>query len=271
MKKLYIGIFIFLTFFTINACQETSKNETQFNNTEASDFEYVLDRFADLQILRYKVSGFENLDLQKKKLAYYLYEAALCGRDIIYDQNYKYNLRVRKTLEGIYTTYSGEKAGAEWQQFDIYTKRVWFSNGIHHHYATTKILPGFNKEYFTHLIKNSDESALPLDGVDGEKGLIDLLLPVIFDPAFDAKRVNLEPNVDLLQTSANNLYEGLTEKEAENYYQNLKNEGDNQPPMYGLNSKLVKEDGKISEKVYKVGGLYAEAIEQIVYWLEKAI
>lgn len=271
MKKIRIGIFLILALFVTNACQEKPKGEAQSVKKPPSDFQYVLDRFSDLQILRYRVPGFENLDVQNKKLAYYLYQAALCGRDIIYDQNYKHNLRIRKVLEAIYRTYSGEKSGSEWDHFEIYAKRVWFSNGIHHHYATTKILPDFSKEYFASLINNADESALPLEGVDGKLGLIEFLTPVIFDPNLDAKRVNLEPNVDLIKTSANNLYEGLTEEEAIHYYQDKKKESDDQPPMYGLNSKLVKENGKIHEKVYMIDGLYSEAIERIVYWLEKAV
>lgn len=271
MKKLANGIFLALALFTFYACQETSNKTEQINKTAEGDFEYVLDRFADLQILRYKVNGFEALDLPKKKLAYYFYQAALCGRDIIYDQNYKHNIRIRKTIEAIYNSYTGEKSGADWNLFEVYAKRVWFSNGIHHHYATTKIVPDFSESYLAQLINNSDESSLPLIGVEGKQGLIELLTPIIHDPNLDSKRVNLESNVDLLETSANNFYEGLTQPEAQEYYQSLKKDGDDMPLMYGLNSKLVKEDGQIKEKVYRVGGLYSGAIEKIVYWLEKAV
>lgn len=271
MKKLANGIFLALALFTFYACQETSNKTEQINKTAEGDFEYVLDRFADLQILRYKVTGFEVLDLPKKKLAYYFYQAALCGRDIIYDQNYKHNIRIRKTIEAIYNSYTGEKSGTDWNLFEVYAKRVWFSNGIHHHYATTKIVPDFSESYLAQLINNSDESSLPLIGVEGKQGLIELLTPIIHDPNLDSKRVNLESNVDLLETSANNFYEGLTQPEAQEYYQSLKKDGDDMPLMYGLNSKLVKEDGQIKEKVYRVGGLYSGAIEKIVYWLEKAV
>lgn len=271
MNKLRNGLFLLLVLIANIACQKTAKDTEQTTNTNEDDFEFVLDKFADLQILKYRVPGFDKLDLQKKKLSYYLYQAALSGRDIIYDQNYKHNLRIRKTLEGIYTTYSGEKSGAEWESFEVYTKRVWFSGGIHHHYATTKIIPEFKPSFFTKLINESDDTSLPLVGVDGKEGLIELLTPIIFDPSIDGKRINLESNVDLLETSANNLYEGVTQAEAQEYYQSLKKEGDETPPMHGLNSKLVKENGKIKEHVYHIGGLYSESIKQIVFWLEKAV
>ncbi len=271
MKKLTKGIFLALLLFTFFACKENPTHTDEDGHKAEDDFEYVVDRFADLQILRYKVSGFERLDLRNKKLAYFLYQAALCGRDIIYDQNYKHNIRIRKTMEAIYNSYRGVRSGAEWDYFEVYAKRVWFSNGIHHHYATTKIIPDFSETYFSELIKNSDMNSLPLTGVEGMKGLVELLTPVIFDPDIDSKRVNLESNVDLLETSANNLYDGLTQSEAQAYYQGLKNDGDKEPPMYGLNSKLIKENGLIIEQVYRVGELYSGAIEKIVYWLEKAV
>ena len=271
MKKLIYGSLLLLALFAFQACQQSSKEDLQQSKSSDESFDYKMDRFADLQILKYKVSGFEKLELQKKKLAFYLYQAALSGRDISYDQNYKHNIRIRKTIEAIYTTYSGTKSGENWDQFEVYAKRVWFSSGIHHHYATTKMIPEFGEAYLAELISNSQESYLPLDGVDGKQGLIDLLTPIIFDPTIDAKRINLESEVDLIETSANNLYEGMTQAEAQAYYQNLKVDGDATPPMYGLNSKLVKENGQIVEQVYKVGGLYTEAIEKIVYWLEKAV
>lgn len=271
MKKLTRCSFLALLIFTFFACQETPKQAEEIHQETENDFKYVVDKFADLQILRYKVAGFENLDLQKKKLAYYLYRAALCGRDIIYDQNYKHNIRVRKTIEAIYNSYRGVRSGADWDQFEVYAKRVWFSNGIHHHYATTKMIPDFSEDYLVELIKNSDRNSLPLTGVKGKNGLIELLTTVIFDPDIDSKRVNLESNVDLLATSANNFYEGLTQSEAQTYYQGLKKYGDKEPPMYGLNSKLVKENGRVIEQVYRVSGLYSRAIEKIVYWLEKAV
>lgn len=267
-KGWLVAVMLLLTFYS---CQQKPESEEQGNKAEGADFEYVVDKFADLQILRYQVPGFDQLDLQKKKLAYYLYQAALSGRDIIYDQNYTHNLRVRKTIEAIYNSYSGEKSGSEWDQFEVYAKRLWFSGGIHHHYGNTKMLPQFSASFFAQLVNNSDDSMLPLKGVDGKQGLIDLLTPVIFDPAIDGKKVNLQANVDLLETSATNFYEGITQDEAQSYYQSLKKDGDAIPPMYGLNSKLEKKNGVITEQVYHVGGLYTESIERIVYWLEKAI
>ena len=169
MKKLINGFFLLLSLFVHHTCQQSSREDLQQIEAADDNFEYVMDRFADLQILRYKVEGFEKLDLQKKKLAFYLYQAALSGRDIIYDQNYKHNLRIRKTVEAIYATFSGKREGKEWQQFEVYAKRMWFSNGIHHHYAMTKILPDFSKAYFAQLIKSSEDSALPLEGVDKKR------------------------------------------------------------------------------------------------------
>jgi dipeptidyl-peptidase-3 len=269
LKKVWLVVItLLLTFYS---CQQKPEIEEQATRAEGENFEYVVDKFADLQILRYQVPGFDDLDLQKKKLAYYLYQAALSGRDMIYDQNYKHNLRIRKTLEAIYNSYSGEKSGADWDHFEVYAKRVWFSGGIHHHYGNTKMMPEFNSSYFAELVNNSDGAVLPLKGVDGKQGLIDLLTPVIFDPAIDGKKVNLQSNVDLLQTSATNFYDGVTQDEAHAFYQGLKKEGDTTPPMYGLNSKLVKKDGKVTEQVYRLGGLYTESIERVVYWLEKAI
>ena len=269
-RSIYITL-LFAVVLSIPSCQQSPPENQTLVSEMDDNFEFVMERFADLQILKYKVPGFDELDLQKKKLTYYLYQAALSGRDIIYDQNYKYNIRIRKTIEAIYNSYSGERRGGEWDNFEIYAKRMWFSGGIHHHYATTKFMPDFSETYFSELVINSDDSSLKMDGVDGKQGLIDLLKPVVFDPNIDAKRINLESGKDLIQTSANNYYEGITQAEAQAYYQSLKVEGEKTPPMYGLNSKLVKENGEIVEKVYKVGGLYSEAIEKIVFWLDKAI
>ncbi|MCG8311517.1 MAG: dipeptidyl peptidase 3 [Cytophagales bacterium] len=271
MKKLIKGFLCLTAIFLFQTCRQSPREQPLQDKSTDHGFEYVMDRFADLQILKYRVPGFDELDLEKKKLAYYLYQAALSGRDMIYDQNYKHNLRIRKTIEAIYNTYTGAKSGADWEQFEVYAKRVWFSGGIHHHYATTKFIPGFSEGYFSELVMNSAEDTLPLQGLEDKSGLIALLAPVIFDPAKDAKRINLESGQDLIRTSANNYYEGLTQAEAQAYYQSLKIEGDKTPLMYGLNSKLIKENGQIVEKVYKVGGLYTEAIERIVFWLEKAV
>ncbi|RMF59819.1 MAG: dihydrofolate reductase [Calditrichaeota bacterium] len=239
--------------------------------TETNEFKYQTEQFADLRILRYQVPGFDKLTLQQKKLAYYLYQAALSGRDIFWDQNYKHNLCIRRTLEAIVNHYEGDRNSDEFQKFMVYTKRVWFSNGIHHHYSTIKIMPEFSEEYFAHLVKHSPGAQFPLQEGETLDDLIAKLTPIMFDPEVDAKRVNLDPNVDLVMNSACNYYEGVTQKEVEEYYRKLIDPKDPHPISYGLNSKLVKENGRIKERVWKVGGMYSPAIEKIVYWLEKAL
>jgi dipeptidyl-peptidase-3 len=232
-------------------------------------FEVDAERFGDLQVLRYQVKGFEELSLQQKQLAYYLYEAAMCGRDIIYDQKYRYNLTIRKTIDAIYSTYTGDKSVEDWKKFETYAKRIWFSNGIHHHYSNMKMMPEFSQEYFLNLIKNTDPKFLPLEGKDIES-LTKTLTPVLFDEKVDAKIVNQGAGIDNIKASANNFYESLSQKEVEAYYAQMADKGNKTPIMYGLNSKLVKENGKIIEKTWKVGGMYSAAIEKIVFWLEKA-
>lgn len=233
------------------------------------DFDYIADRFADLQVLRYQVPGFEELSTQQKELLYYLSQAALSGRDIIWDQNYKHNLRVRKTLENIVENYKGDRNTPDFEKFMVYAKRVWFSNGIHHHYSTRKILPEFSADYFATLVKSTTQGQFPLEGETME-AFINTMTPILFDPNKDVKRVNQDEGVDLVAASANNYYEGVTQKEAEEFYAKLIDKENKQPISYGLNSRLVKENGKVVEKVYKVGGLYSPAIERIVYWLDKA-
>lgn len=236
---------------------------------EGGSFEVECDRFADLQVLRYQIDGFETLTPQQKELAYYLYEAANCGRDIIYDQKYKHNLTIRKTLEAILEGFQGDRSGEEWKQFESYAKRVFFSNGIHHHYSNLKFTPECSEAYFTDLVKNVDAKQLPLDGMNTD-AFIKMLLPVVFDPAVDAKIVDLAPKIDNVKASANNFYEGVSMAEVEAYYASRSNPNDPTPISWGLNSKMTKEGGKVVEKVWKVGGMYGGAIEKIVYWLEKA-
>ncbi|MDE5701505.1 MAG: dipeptidyl peptidase 3 [Bacteroides sp.] len=237
---------------------------------EAEKFDYTVEQFADLQILRYRVPGFENLSLQQKELVYYLTEAALQGRDILFDQNGKYNLRIRRTLEVVYDGYKGDKNAPDFKAMEVYLKRVWFSNGIHHHYGAEKFVPGFAPEFFRKAILETDASKLPLaDGQTAEQ-LCDELFPVIFDPTVMPKRVNQAAGEDLVLTSACNYYDGVTQEEAESFYNAMKDPKDEMPVSYGLNSRLVKKDGKTEERVWKVGGLYGQAIEKIVYWLKKA-
>lgn len=237
---------------------------------EAEKFDYNVEQFADLQILRYRVPGFESLSLQQKELVYYLTEAALQGRDILFDQNGKYNLRIRKMLEAVYTDYQGDRTSAQFQALEVYLKRVWFSNGIHHHYGCEKFVPGFTPEFLREALTGIEPSALPLAEGQQVEQLCNELFPVIFDPKVMPKRVNQADGEDLVLTSASNYYEGVTQAEAEAFYGALKDPNDATPVSYGLNSRLVKENGKVQEKVWKVGGLYGEALAKIVYWLEKA-
>ena len=248
----------------------TACSGSKTTTAEADKFDYTVEQFADLQILRYRVPGFENLSLQQKELVYYLTEAALQGRDILFDQNGKYNLRIRRTLEAVYTGYKGDKNTPDFKAMEVYLKRVWFSNGIHHHYGSEKFVPGFAPEFFKEAVLSVDASTLPLAEGQTAEQLCDELSLVIFDPAVMPKRVNQAAGEDLVLTSACNYYDGVTQKEAEDFYNAMKDPKDETPVSYGLNSRLVKENGKIQEKVWKVGGLYGQAIDKIVYWLKKA-
>jgi dipeptidyl-peptidase-3 len=241
----------------------TSKKEEAFN--------FQTEQFADLGILRYQVPGFNNLSLKQKTLVYYLYEAALSGRDIFFDQNYSHNLLIRKTLEAIVNSYNGDRKSEDFNKFMVYTKRFWFSNGIHHHYSASKIIPEFPQKYFSELVNNSDKKMLPLKKGEPAEHLTSFITPLIFDPAIDGKKTNLAPNEDLIKTSAGNFYEGVSQKEVEDYYHNITDNNDHSPISYGLNSKLTKENGKVIEKTWKMGGMYSAAIEKIVYWLDKAV
>ena len=237
---------------------------------EAEKIDYTVEQFADLQILRYRVPGFEDLSLKQKELVYYLTEAALQGRDILFDQNGKYNLTIRRMLEAVYTGYKGDKNTPDFKAMEVYLKRVWFSNGIHHHYGSEKFVPGFTPEFFRQAVQSVDAATLPLAEGQTVEQLCEEVFPVIFDPTVMPKRVNQDAGEDLVLTSACNYYDGVTQQEAEDFYNALKNPQDETPVSYGLNSRLVKEDGKIQEKVWKVGGLYGQALEKIVYWLKKA-
>jgi len=263
MKNKFIQLTMMATMLT--ACG------TQTSNNTADDFKYADEQFADLQMLRYKVQGFEDLTLKQKELVYYLSEAALEGRDILFDQNGKYNLTIRKMLETVYTDFKGDKADDNFKGMETYLKRVWFSNGIHHHYGSEKFVPNFSPEFFRAALKTVDATKLPLADGQTVDQLCDEIFPVIFDPTIMPKRVNQADGEDLILTSACNYYGGgITQKEAEDFYAKMKDPNDPQPIMFGMNSRLVKENGKIQEKTWKVGGLYTKAIERIVYWLDKA-
>ncbi|MFV8280377.1 dipeptidyl-peptidase 3 family protein [Christiangramia marina] len=247
-----------LTFVSCNEDKKNAEKDEQQEIAMNSDFEVNVDEFADIKVLRYQIPGWENLILKEQKLVYYLTQAGLAGRDIMWDQNYRHNLVIREALENIYTNYEGDQSSEEWNSFETYLKRVWFSNGIHHHYSNAKIKPEFSKKYFDTLLK---ETNTELTGEAYE---------VIFNDK-DAKKVNLNEADGLLEGSAINFYgPDVTAAEVDAFYANKKSPNPERPLSYGLNSKLVKENGQLVEKVYKSGGLYGEAIDEIIKWLEKA-
>ncbi len=227
-----------------------------------SDFNYVVDRFADIEVLRYKVPDFEKLTPRQKALVYYLTEAAIAGRDILWDQNGKYNLPIRQLIENVYTNYSGNKESRQYKALEKYLKQIWFGNGIHHHYSMDKFVPEFDETFLRYEV-----SKLPDDKQPAE---FDMLCKVIFDPAVLAKRVNQAEGEDLIVTSANNLYEGVTQKQVEDYYNALKDTTVVNPISYGLNTRVAMIDGKVTEQTYRIGGLYSDAIVRIVDNLKKA-
>ena len=230
---------------------------------------WVVDRFDDIKVIRYEVPGFEELPLQEKILIYYLSEAAKCGRDIMFDQNFKYNLAVRRTLEAIYTSHEGCRECEEWKALETYLKKVWFANGIHLHYSKDKFRPKFSQEYFEQLLAAVPAEKLPQE-FGSVEALKEVIIPVIFDENLYASALNQTAGIDVIQASSNNYYEGVTQKEVEAFYKKMASINDPRPISYGLNSKLVKENGKIKEKVWKSGGMYSAAIDRIVEWLEKA-
>ena len=234
------------------------------------DFNYADERFADLQLLRYRLAGFGQLSLRQKQLVYYLSKATLYGRDITFDQFGKFNLRIRKTLEAVYTDLSVDHTTDDFRALEVYLKRVWFSNGIYHHYGCEKFVPGFGEDYLRRVLHTVDAHRLPLGSGQTVDQLCDELFPIIFDPAVLPKRVNKADGQDLLLTSACNFYDGVSQQEAEEYYAAMKQTSDEQPPSYGLNTTLVKRDGRLSEEQWRVGGRYDNAIRHIVYWLKKA-
>lgn len=233
------------------------------DETATADFKWQIDRFDDIKVLRYQVPDFDSLSLKQKELVYYLSQAALCGRDILYDQKFKLNLPIRKTLEAIYVSYNGDKSDPRFLEFEKYLKKVWFANGIHHHYSNDKFVPGFDVAYFDSLV-----NATPSLKDSGE--LIAQIKPAIFDPELYKSTTDQRAGIDMVVSSANNYYDGVTQAEAEAFYASLTDTTDPEPVMIGLNSRLVKRDGMIKEEVWRVGGVYSPAIEKIVYWLEKA-
>lgn len=272
-RMLFASILLSAAFFACNSETEIKKEEIVIDTTGSDgydpDFKVTAQSFADLKILRYQVPGFEQLSLQQKQLAYYLSEAALAGRDIFYDQKSKNGLTIRKTLEAMYGTYSGDKNSNDWKKFEEYCGRVWFSNGNHHHYGNEKFFPEIPFEYFTSVVQASDSSLFPLNDGEHLGDFLKRIQPILYDPKVEPKLIDLRPNVDNVKASSVNFYEGVTQKEVENFYGKMDSKG--HAPMWGLNSKVVKENGQVAERVWKVGGMYSAAIEKIVYWLEKAI
>ena len=248
MRKL-LSIYI-LSIITLFSCN---------NNSEAiKEFNFFAEKFEDIQVLRYQIPGFDELSLNQKKLVYFLTEAGLAGRDIMYDQNYRHNLSIRRALEKIYTNYDGNKNADEWKSFEVYLKRIWFANGIHHHYSNDKFDPNFSKEYLKNLLIETD-TQLNQEAFD-----------VIFNDN-DIKKVNRDQSKGLVLGSAVNFYgEDITEKDIDSFYSSKKSPDLNKPLSFGLNSKLVRENGELVERTYKVGGLYSSSIEKIIYWIEKA-
>ncbi|WP_436420989.1 dipeptidyl-peptidase 3 family protein [Petrimonas sp.] len=270
MKKVF---FMLSTFFLLAACTG-NKPETSQVSTEPdmpdSTFQYKVDRFADVEILRYYVPGFKALPLAQKELIYYLSQAALEGRDILFDQHNRYNLTIRRVCEGVYENYMGDKSSEEWKNFEIYLKQIWMASGIHHHYSEDKIMPKFSQDYFVSIVKGVDPGRMPFrDGMAADLTLKEIL-PVMFDAKVMPKRMNQAAGADIVATSAVNFYEGVTQKEVEDFYNAMKDPNNNTPVSYGLNSKVVKKDGALSEQVWKLGGMYDKAIGRIIGWLEKA-
>jgi len=262
MKQYFITA---MTFIMLYSCSGSKPD------SDANSFNYNVEQFADLGILRYQVPDFDSLSLQQQALVYCLNEAALWGRDIIFDQNNRYNLAIRRTLEAIYENFEGDKTTADYQALVVYLKRIWFSNGIHHHYGEEKFLPEFSKEYFANTVKTLNDSLLPLRDNQSLDEFIAEIVPVIFDPTIFPKKVEQNSETDVIVASANNYYgDGITQQEAEDFYNRMKNPSDPHPVAYGLNSRLVKENGKLKEKVWKTGGLYSSALVEIIYWLEQA-
>jgi dipeptidyl-peptidase III len=236
-----------------------------------NDFNYFVDQFDDMRVLKYRLPEFDSLTLQQKKLIYFLSQAALSGRDILWDQNFRFNIRIRKTIEAIIENFDGDRNSSEYQSFLVYAKRVFFANGIHHHYSTDKLRPGFSEVYFENLLRSIDQKLFPHANGEDVDSLISDLKSIIFDQNLYARKVELKADVDIISGSAINMYEGVNQKEVEEFYSGKIDSIDPRPISVGLNSKVTKTNGKLFEEVYRSGGLYGPAIDQIIFWLEKAI
>jgi dipeptidyl-peptidase III len=269
MKKL---IYLPIILCYMCSCNQQEKSDmVQSNDSlENSNFKFQIEQFDDIKIMRYQIPDFEKLSLNQKKLVYYLSEAAYWGRDIIFDQNYKHNLSIRRTLEEIYKNFKGDRKSSDFSNFVIYLKKVWFSNGIHHHYSNDKFLPKFSQEYFLELIQNSPDSKFPVIGKETTEELAQRLIPYIFDENVDTKSISQDTEKDLITNSACNFYENVTQEETEQFYNSIPQKDNSKPVSLGINSKLAKKNGIVTEQTWKKGGMYNNAIEKIIYWLDKA-
>ena len=264
-KTIISQLFLAFTALWLVGCNAPQKQD------HMDSFNHTTEQFADIRILRYEIPGFENLELRQKILIYYLHEAALAGRDIYWDQNYRHNLTIRKTLEEIIKQYNGDRNHPEFQQFLTWCKRVFVANGIHHHYSMVKIIPEFSQAFFSELITNSPDGNFPEKAKEDLDFFIDTMATVLFDPEIDTKRVNLSPEADMALESANNFYSNVSQDEVLEFYSKYRDPSLARPVMYGLNSQLLKTGGEITERVWRTGEMYSRAIEQIIYWLEKAM
>ena len=265
MKKFILAI---ASMALLAGCDNANQKD---DNMKSSDFNWVVDRFDDIEVIRYRVNDFESLTAKQKELIYYLSEAAVYGRDILFDQNNRWNLAVRRTLESVYQNLNGDKNSEEYNNFEKYLKKVWFANGIHHHYSTDKFHPEFSEAFFAEQLNALPDSKLPLQKNQTKADFITMISEVIFNPEVYPKGVNQTEGEDMVLTSANNYYHGVTQKEVEAFYEAKKDPNDHRPVMWGMNSRVVKNNGKVEELVWKIDGLYTEALEKVVYWLEKAV
>ncbi len=266
-----IKMVLLISTLMVSACKQNNNVSQDIALEQAAndEFQYNAESFADLQILRYQIPGWDQLTAQQKEFIYYLSEASLAGRDIIWDQRGKYNLTIRKVLEAVYTTYQGDKNSEDWHKFKTWAGQVWFSNGIYHHYGNEKLIPAFSEQYFNDILKNSDDALLPLESGETVDGLLTRLKPIIFDKNFAPKMADFSSGIDHVKASSNNFYEGVTQAEVEAFYATFPKS--DREPEWGLNSKIVKENGKVVEKVWKSGGMYGAAIDKMIYWIERAI
>lgn len=260
----------FIVMFMITIVLSACRKEDSRTAVENDDFGYFVEQFDDIRVLKYKLPAFEELSMQQKEYIYYLSQAALAGRDILWDQNFRYNLLIRKTLEGILGSYAGNRESDYYKAFLTYAKKVFFANGIHHHYSSDKFKPEFTEDFFAELLKNSDPAQLPLTKNQTPEDLAGLLTPILFDEALFARKVEQGTGKDMVAESATNFYEGVTQKEVEKFYSKMIDPKDPRPVSVGLNSKVIKVNGRMMEEVYKSGGKYGPAIDQVISWLEKA-